>query len=79
MVKSFGVDGISEKGVSGYRVCPVVFWEGSGEEKKVFEVFGRRDQDRTEAGVGWWRIDTECGRMVGCVGIEEEGREAIIR
>jgi hypothetical protein len=43
VVWSFGVDGIPETGVAGYGVCAVVFREGSGAEKKVFEVCGRRD------------------------------------
>jgi len=40
---SFGVNGLLETGVAGYGVCAVVFWEGGGEEEKVFEVFGRGD------------------------------------
>jgi hypothetical protein len=43
MVGAFGVNGISETGVARHGVCTVMFWEGSGEEKKVFEVCEGRD------------------------------------
>jgi hypothetical protein len=79
MVRSFGVDGISEAGMARYGVCAVVFWEGSGKEKKVFEVCGRGDRDGTEAGVSGWGIDPEYGWMVGSIGVEEEGRKDGIR
>jgi hypothetical protein len=56
----------------------VLSYFGKGAEEKKYLKFWKKDQDRTEAGVGWWRFDTVCGRLVGCVGIVEAGRAAII-